>query len=147
MRRYIFNKDLARIDRTSADVLIIGSGAAGLYAALSLDPAKKVLVLNKSDIKHSNSMYAQGGIAAVIEPNPLYDDPKQHYEDTLTAGAGLCDKKAVKVLVEEAWENIEKLIELGVPFDRKDGDILLTREGGTGRTAFFTAAAMQQAYT
>lgn len=133
MRRYIFNKDLARIDRTSADVLIIGSGAAGLYAALSLDPAKKVLVLNKSDIKHSNSMYAQGGIAAVIEPNPLYDDPKQHYEDTLTAGAGLCDKKAVKVLVEEAWENIEKLIELGVPFDRKDGDILLTREGGHGK--------------
>ncbi len=133
MRRYIFSKNLEELDRITADVVVVGSGAAGLYAALSLRDDLDVLVLNKSDLSHSNSMYAQGGIATVIEPNPISDDPMQHYKDTLTAGAGLCDKAAVKVLVNEAWDHIENLIQMGVPFDRKDGELLLTREGGHGK--------------
>lgn len=130
MRRYLYNSDLKNIKRVDTDVVIVGCGVAGLYAALCLDPRLTCAVLNKSDAQNSNSMYAQGGIAAVIEPHREQDDPQQHYEDTLVAGAGLCDEKAVRVLVDEGWSNIEHLIELKVPFDRHDGELRLTREGG-----------------
>jgi len=130
MRRHIFNGDLSDAPKIRTDVVIAGSGAAGLYAALCLDPAIACTVLNKSDVQHSNSMYAQGGIAAVIEPYVEQDDPEKHFADTITAGAGLCDENAVRVLVSEAWDNIENLIRLGVPFDRRDGSLLRTREGG-----------------
>ena len=103
------------------------AAVAGLYAALNLDPRLFCAVLNKAGPQHSNSMYAQGGVAAVIQPN-LRDDPEQHLKDTLVAGAGLCDEHAVRVLVDEAWSNIEQLIEMKVPFDRRDGALLLTRE-------------------
>ncbi|MHB1313958.1 MAG: L-aspartate oxidase [Christensenellales bacterium] len=132
MREMIFNgnlHDLARIDK---DVIIIGCGAAGLYTALNLDPKLQCLILNKSGVQQSNSMYAQGGIAAVT-PVDDQDDPMQHFNDTLTAGAGLCDEKAVKVLVDEAWSNIKELIDLKVPFDTFNGKLLLTREGGHGK--------------
>lgn len=122
--------DLHDVDRLDTDVIIIGCGAAGLYTALSLDPRLKCVVLNKSGIKLSSSMYAQGGVATVIQPNGENDDPEQHFSDTLVAGAGLCDEKSVRVLVDEAWSNIEQLIKLNVPFDMRDGDLLLTREGG-----------------
>lgn len=130
MRRYIFSGKIDEINKKDIDVVIVGSGAAGLYAALSLDPALNCVVLNKVGAQNSNSMYAQGGIATVIEPNRNHDNPKKHYEDTLVAGAGLCNKDAVKVLVEEAWGNIERLINMGVPFDKNNGELLLTREGG-----------------
>jgi len=106
--------------------------AAGLYAALNLDSHINCVVLNKAGAQNSNSMYAQGGIATVIQPNKN-DDPEQHHADTLVAGAGLCDEDAVRVLVEEAWSNIEQLINMGVPFDTNNGDLLLTREGGHGK--------------
>jgi len=130
MRRYIFNGDLKNINRINTDVVIVGCGVAGLYSALCLDPQLSCAVLNKTDAQTSNSMYAQGGIAAVIEPHREQDDPQQHYEDTLVAGAGLCEKDAVRVLVDEGWSNIERLIEINVPFDRHDGNLRLTREGG-----------------
>jgi len=133
MRRYLFNDGIQDVKRLDTDVIIVGCGAAGLYAALNLDPKIDCIVLNKSDAQHSNSMYAQGGIAAVIEPNFQEDTPEQHLADTLTAGAGLCDEKAVRVLVEEAWSNIERLIALSVPFDRRGGNLLLTREGSHGK--------------
>jgi len=133
MRRYLYNGDLCDVKRTDTDVVIVGCGAAGLYAALNLDPNLNCVVLNKSDVQHSNSMYAQGGIAAVIEPNFEQDDPEQHFSDTIAAGVGLCDEKAVRVLVEEAWSNIENLIALHVPFDKRAGNLLLTREGGHGK--------------
>lgn len=133
MRRYFFNGDINDVKRVDTDVVIIGSGAAGLYAALELAPCIKCVVLNKLGAQISNSMYAQGGIAAVIRPNPEQDDPEQHLQDTLVAGAGLCDEKAVRVLVEEAWSNIEQLIEYKVPFDRRASNLLLTREGGHGK--------------
>ena len=99
MRRYLYSGSLRDIRRVDTDVVIVGCGVAGLYSALSLDPSIHCVILNKIDGRHSNSMYAQGGIAAVIEPNPEQDDPDKHYNDTLTAGAGLCDEKAVRVLV------------------------------------------------
>lgn len=116
--------------RIKTDVVIIGCGVAGLYAALNLNPKIKCLLLNKSGIKHSNSMYAQGGIAAVIEPYVNGDNHKLHIEDTLVAGAGLCDKTAVTVLVKEAWKNIQKIVSYNVPFDKCGDEFLLTREGG-----------------
>jgi L-aspartate oxidase len=116
--------------RIKTDVVIIGCGVAGLYAALNLNPKIRCLLLNKSGIKHSNSMYAQGGIAAVIEPYVNGDNPKLHIEDTLVAGAGLCDKTAVNVLVKEAWKNIQKIVSYDVPFDKNGDEFLLTREGG-----------------
>ena len=133
MRRYLYSGSIRDIKRVDTDVVIVGCGAAGLYSALSLDPSISCVILNKIDAKHSNSMYAQGGIAAVIEPNPQQDDPDKHYADTLAAGAGLCDGNAVRVLVNEAWSDIEHLIKLGVPFDRRGGRLLLTRESGHGK--------------
>jgi len=133
MKRIILNGGLNDASRIDTDVVIAGCGAAGLYTALNLDPGLQCIVLNKAGIKHSSSMYAQGGIAAVIQPNSEQDSPEQHFADTLVAGAGLCDENAVKILVNEAWSNIEQLIKLDVPFDRHDGGLLLTREGGHGR--------------
>jgi L-aspartate oxidase len=112
------------------DVLIVGTGIAGLNAALSLDPHIRCLMINKSGIRHSNSMYAQGGIAAVIQPFVNDDRTELHYEDTLKAGAGLCNEEAVRVLVEEAWEDIRQLMQYDVPFDSDGERLLLTREGG-----------------
>ncbi|MHB1454699.1 MAG: L-aspartate oxidase [Saccharofermentanales bacterium] len=130
MKRYIFNGDLSHLERIDTDVVIVGCGAAGLYTALNLDPGLKCVLLNKAGAKKNNSMYAQGGIATVIEPVSDNDDKELHFQDTLEAGAGLCDKKAVRVLVDEAWDNIKELIEIGVPFDKLHGRLLLTREGG-----------------
>ncbi len=117
-------------EKVRADVLIIGCGAAGLYTALNLDPDLKCILLNKAGSKNSNSMYAQGGIATVIEPPVDHDSKELHFRDTLEAGAGLCDEQAVRVLVDEAWANIRELIHFGVPFDILNGKLLLTREGG-----------------
>ncbi|HWR22055.1 MAG TPA: L-aspartate oxidase [Feifaniaceae bacterium] len=111
-----------------ADALIAGAGAAGLYAALNFPKSFRCVVLDKSGAEVSNSMYAQGGISAVTQAD--FNLREGHAADTLTAGAGLCDEAAVRVLVNEAAENIERLIALGVPFDRKGGELLRTREGG-----------------
>ena len=108
------------------DYLVLGSGIAGLYAALLAAKHGSVCVLSKGSITESNSARAQGGIAAAIGPG---DSPAQHREDTLRAGAGLCDPAAVEVLVQEAPSHIRTLIELGVPFDTTQGAVALGREG------------------
>jgi L-aspartate oxidase len=109
------------------DVVVFGAGAAGLYTALNLDRRLSVAVLNKRGLEESNSMYAQGGIAAVVLKEDTYE---HHVEDTLIAGAGLCDEDAVRVLVHEGPAEIKKLIDMGVPFDRDAcGDIVVSREG------------------
>lgn len=129
MKRYLYHAGPAT--RTDTDVVIVGSGIAGLYTALCLPKSIHCTILNKAGIENSSSMYAQGGIAAVLDINKIMDDTQQHLEDTLVAGAGLCDEKTVSVLVQEGQANIEQLISLGVPFDRRqDGDLLMTREGG-----------------
>ena len=128
MRRYLYDKSIGDLEVKDFDAVIIGSGIAGLYAALHMDESKKVAIVTKVDLKTSNSYYAQGGIAAVISPTDNFDS---HVEDTLKAGAGLCDVEAVNVLVKEGPENIMELVRMGVPFDTDpDGALLITREGG-----------------
>lgn len=126
----ILNTDYSKMPRVSTDVLIIGSGVAGLYSALNLNPNLKCIVINKAGPEKANSMYAQGGIAAVIKPNIYDDNTDSHYDDTIEAGAGMCDEAAVRVLVDEAWDNVKSLTSLGISFDEKEGRFLLTREGG-----------------
>lgn len=110
------------------DVLVIGTGVAGLYAALNLNEELEVAVVTKANIDESNSYLAQGGIAAVMTADDNY---RNHIEDTLIAGAGLCNEEAVKVLCEEGPADIRRLIEMAVPFDvNEDGDLQITREGG-----------------
>jgi L-aspartate oxidase len=128
MRRYLTDFSLKNMQVTDSDVLIVGSGIAGLYASLNIAPDKKSTLITKVDIQNSNSWLAQGGIAAVISPT---DNIESHIEDTLYAGAGLCDPEAVRVLVTEGPENIRALIDLNVPFDTNpEGELEITREGG-----------------
>src|SRR5882757_1458428 len=111
----------------SSDILIIGSGAAGLTAALNLAEEFKVTVLAKGGLAEGSTAWAQGGIAAVLEPGDTFES---HIEDTMIAGAGLNDRAVVEYVVESAPAAIERLEKLGVPFNT-DGDTLhLTREGG-----------------
>ena len=114
---------------TSADVIVIGSGVAGLTTALNLRSyGLSVLLVTKARIDAGSTKWAQGGIAAALGPG---DTPEQHKKDTLAAGAGLCDIKAVDVLVSEGPEAVRKLIAQGAVFDKSEtGEIALTREGG-----------------
>ena len=108
------------------DYLILGSGIAGLYAALLASHHGRTAVVTKGPIDESNTKYAQGGIAAAVGPG---DSAAAHLQDTLEAGAGLCDRDAVEVLVREAPDRIRRLTELGVPFDSEEGHVALGREG------------------
>ena len=112
------------------DYLILGSGIAGLYAALLASQHGRTAVVTKGPIEESNTKYAQGGIAAAVGPG---DSVARHRQDTLTAGAGLCDPEAVDVLVREAPDRIRRLTELGVPFDSDEGRVALGREGAHSR--------------
>ncbi|WP_284124180.1 L-aspartate oxidase [Parerythrobacter aestuarii] len=109
------------------DVLVIGSGAAGLTAALALAQDKKVLVLAKGSLTGGSTAWAQGGIAAVLDAGDTFEN---HIRDTMVAGAGLNRRETVEFVIENAPASIERLIELGVPFNRESGDLHLTREGG-----------------
>ncbi len=109
------------------DVLIVGSGLAGLSAALHLAPTHRVAVLTKRELNDGSSRWAQGGISAVMSASDSFD---AHVHDTLVAGAGLCDPVATRFVVEHAPENIRWLQALGVPFSQEDGQLHLTREGG-----------------
>lgn len=117
---------------TRADVVVIGSGIAGLTAALRLrQHVDKVLVVTKDRISAGSTQWAQGGIAAALGPG---DTPEEHAVDTLVAGAGVCDADAVRVLVDEGPEAVRELIALGAMFDHDpDGVLSLTREGGHHR--------------
>ncbi|MCQ2436232.1 MAG: FAD-dependent oxidoreductase, partial [Clostridia bacterium] len=131
MRRYIFSGTVSAENTESYDVCIVGSGIAGLYAAIHIDPSMRTAVITKGMIDRSNSWLAQGGIASVISPDDYY---ASHIDDTLKAGAGLCDKKAVELLVEQGPDDIRELIDLDVPFDRNpEGELQITREGGHSR--------------
>lgn len=107
------------------DVLVVGAGAAGLYGALCLPQSYQVGLITKDSLKIGASDWAQGGIAAAIAPN---DSTQLHFEDTLKAGAGLCDPLAVQFLVDHAPQAIESLVNLGVGFDRHNGDLAMTLE-------------------
>jgi L-aspartate oxidase len=109
------------------DALIVGSGLAGLSAALHLAPTHRVAILTKRELNDGSSRWAQGGIAAVMGQG---DTLESHVQDTLVAGAGLCDLAATRFVVEHSPESVEWLQQLGVPFTQEDGHLHLTREGG-----------------
>jgi L-aspartate oxidase len=117
---------------TTADVVVVGSGIAGLTAALRLrHRVDRVLVVTKDVLSSGSTRWAQGGIAAALGPG---DTPAEHEVDTLVAGAGACDREAVRVLVNEGPEAVRELIALGANFDHSvDGLLSLTREGGHHR--------------
>ena len=116
----------------SADVIVVGSGIAGLTAALHLrQRVDRVLLVTKTVLSEGSTMWAQGGIAAALDPA---DSAEDHLADTLVAGAGVCDEEAVRILVSEGPARVRELATLGTKFDRgSDGEISLTREGGHGR--------------
>ena len=111
------------------DVVVLGSGAAGLSAALAARPVRSVLVVTKDVLSAGSTQWAQGGLAGVLDPS---DTIENHVSDTLAAGAGLCDEAVVRELVREAPKSIRYLMRLGAAFDPERGgtDIALTREGG-----------------
>lgn len=119
------------------DVLVVGAGAAGLYTALCLPESLQIGLITKETVTLSASDWAQGGIAAAISPE---DSPQLHIEDTLKAGAGLCDLKAVEFLAQEAPSCIQSLVNLGVAFDRHGNTLALTLEAAHSRHRVLHAA-------
>ena len=112
------------------DIIVVGSGAAGLYATLCLPEKYRVLLVTKDKLRTGSSKWAQGGIAAAIGDD---DSPQLHLEDTLHAGAGICDRAAVEFLVDNAPKAIDSLLKLGVAFDRKENKLATTLEAAHSR--------------
>jgi L-aspartate oxidase len=125
--RYLVPFHPKRAPHQFADVLIIGSGLAGLRAASAVDPRLSALIVTKDSLRQSNSTYAQGGIASVTDPEDRFED---HVSDTLIAGADLCDERIVDLVVKEAPQRINELISWGTHFDQVAGHLALGREGG-----------------
>src|SRR4051812_25851502 len=125
--RYLVSFDPRQAYHQFTDVLVIGAGIAGIRAALEVPSDLNVLVLNKDRLDESNSSYAQGGLAGVMSAEDTFQN---HIEDTLVAGAGLCDPAVVEMVIREAPQQINDLIRFGVNFDLEGGELALTREGG-----------------
>ncbi|EFA70713.1 L-aspartate oxidase [Cylindrospermopsis raciborskii CS-505] len=135
---YSYTLTLTEIDiNQTFDVLVVGAGAAGLYTALCLPASLRVGLITKENLTLSASDWAQGGIAAAISPE---DSPKLHIEDTLKAGAGLCDIKSVEFLAHKAPDCIQALLDLGVAFDRHGTTLALTLEAAHSRHRVLHAA-------
>ena len=116
------------------DILIIGSGIAGLMYALKVAHLGRVAIITKKRRMDSSTNYAQGGIAAAIGPN---DSIELHYKDTNSAGAGLCKEEVVKIVAEEGPAKIRRLMEWGTQFSRsEEGELELGREGGHSASGF-----------
>ncbi len=126
-RRYLVGFDPQDLPHHFTDVLVIGGGVAGLRSALGIAEPYRVLVVTKDRLAESNSAYAQGGIAGVLDPEDHFED---HIADTLAAGKGLCDPEMVTLVIREAPRRIGELIDWGTHFDEVDGQVALTREGG-----------------
>ncbi|MBX3444797.1 MAG: L-aspartate oxidase [Planctomyces sp.] len=126
-RRYLVQFDPKRIPHMFADVLILGAGIAGVRAALAVDPGLRVVVISKDRADLSNSAWAQGGIAGVLDPA---DNIRNHAADTIAVGAGLCDPEVVESVVAAAPQLIHELEQFGAVFDQENGRLALTMEGG-----------------
>ncbi|MBI5288731.1 MAG: L-aspartate oxidase, partial [Chloroflexi bacterium] len=118
------------------DFIIVGSGIAGLYAALLARNHGTVCILTKGSIDECNTKYAQGGIAAAVGAD---DNPELHLRDTIDAGAGLVDETAARILVEAAADRIHDLVNFGVPFDATDGAVALGKEAAHSRNRILHA--------
>jgi L-aspartate oxidase len=132
-RRYLVRFDTRELPLRWSDVLVIGSGVAGLTTAITAAEAgASVIVATKAAAEESNTLYAQGGVAAVLEEGHLIGDShEKHVDDTLVAGAGLCDEEVVRMVVREGSEAVRALIQMGANFDRTpQGALALTQEGG-----------------
>ena len=128
--RYLVAFQPKRVPHYFTDVLIIGGGLAGLRAAIEISGDQSVVVATKDNLQESNSTYAQGGIAGVLDPDDRFE---HHITDTLGAGGNLCDPDVVEMVVREAPERIQELIKWGTQFDEDAGELLLGREGGHSR--------------
>src|SRR5438067_7789711 len=130
-RRYLVPFKAARLPQQITDVLVIGGGVAGLRAAIAAaENGAEVLLLTKDTVEQSNTWYAQGGIAAVLQP---LDSVEAHVRDTEIVGVGLCDEKAVRLVVEEGPKRVLELLSWGANFDKKAGnphDLAFGLEGG-----------------
>jgi len=126
-RRYLVEFDTRRLPHLFADCLVIGSGVAGLRAAIGAAEAGRVMVVAKDDLDETNTAYAQGGMAVV---NGADDSVERHVADTLATGQGLCDEAVVRQVVEGGPERLVELMAWGAAFDRADGGLALTKEGG-----------------
>lgn len=125
--RYLVRFHPKRVPHVFTDVLIIGGGIAGLRAALEIQSPLGMIVVTKDVLAQSNSAYAQGGIAGVLDP---VDDFASHAADTIAAGKGLCDPEVVEMVVRDAPDRILELIEWGAVFDTENGALALAQEGG-----------------
>ena len=125
--RYLVSFDTRRELHRFTDVLIIGGGVAGLRAANAVSSHDDVLVVTKDILQESNSTYAQGGIAGVLDPEDRFDN---HINDTLAAGGNLCDRAIVDMVIRDGPRRIEELVRWGTKFDKEDGELELGREGG-----------------
>ncbi len=125
--RYLVPFDTRLAVHRFTDILIIGGGLAGLRAANAVEPHQRVLVVTKDVLRESNSTYAQGGIAGVLDPEDRFEN---HIRDTLVAGANLCDVDVVNMVVRDGPRRIEELVRWGTQFDHEEGELELGREGG-----------------
>ncbi|MCX7658632.1 MAG: FAD-dependent oxidoreductase, partial [Oscillospiraceae bacterium] len=137
LHRYLVDFNTEQLEGEHHDVLIIGSGIAGVYTALETPRSYDVAILTKESIDISNSVLAQGGIAVSLDKG---DSPELHFKDTIYAGAGLCDEESVWVLVNEAASNIKRLCKFGVNFDRKSPrELSLSREAAHSKSRIIHA--------
>ncbi|HIE30522.1 TPA: L-aspartate oxidase [Candidatus Poribacteria bacterium] len=130
MRKYIVNFDSTELPKIETDFLIIGSGNAGLRAAIEASQHGNVIIITKDILRESSTRYAQGGIAVAMSEE---DTIAAHVADTLRAGADLCDEHVVKVMVEEGIPRVKELIKWGANFDQRGGQLGFTREAAHGR--------------
>jgi len=128
--RYLLPIDSRRAVHRFTDILIIGGGLAGLRAAGAVESNQSVLVVTKDQLRESNSNYAQGGIAGVLDPDDRFED---HVADTIAAGGNLCDPEIVDMVIREGPRRIEELVRWGTKFDQHNGALRLGREGGHSR--------------
>ncbi|MBM4054531.1 MAG: L-aspartate oxidase [Planctomycetes bacterium] len=126
-KRYLISFDSHTLSHIFTDILVVGSGVAGLSAAIQASKYNSVLIVTKDKIDENNTTYAQGGIAVVLSPE---DDVVKHKTDTLTAGQGLCDASVVGMIISEGSKRVQEMIGLGAEFDKENDHLIFTQEGG-----------------